>query len=177
MRKQVRASVLFLAAASLVLIAASVASAKRHKLAVSPDDPTYQVYQLLDGSHEGKLQDFYLLADIYTDPRKPGTQLQHVLRVNYDKSRFFGRFEIFVRSVDKLTPGQLQTYSLKQIYDFGETDEEEFEKINPGPFGQTGDLFLEATSSGPLAPAAITDQVREQYDTFLTHYILPALKK
>jgi hypothetical protein len=177
MRKRFRASVYFLAAASLGLVAAPPAWGKSHKLTVGPDDPTYQVYQLLDDSYGGRLKDFYLLADIYTDPQKPETQLQHVLRVDYDKSRFFGRFQIFVRSVHKLTPDQLKTYSTEQIYDFGVQDEEEFEKIDPGPFGQKGDLFLQATSSGPLASAPTTDQVREQYNFFLTQYVLPALKK
>jgi len=177
MRKHLRFAAFFLAALSLALIVAPSASARRDNPTVSPDDPTYQLYQLLDNSHGGKLKDLYLLADIYNDPQSPDRQLQHVLRVVYDKSRFFGRFQIFVRSVGKLTPEQLKTYSLKQIYDFGEQDEEEFEKIDPGPFGRKGDLFLRATSSGPLAPASITDEVLKQYDSFLIQYTLPALKK
>jgi hypothetical protein len=177
MRTPVGFSAFFLAAVSLALIAPPSVSARRDNPTVSPDDPTYQLYQLLDNSHGGKLKDFYLLADIYNDPQNPDRQLQHVLRVVYDKSRFFGRFQILVRSVSKLTPEQLKTYSPKQIYDFGEQDEQEFEKIDPGPFGRKGDLFLQAKSSGPLAPASTTDEVIKQYDSFLTQYILPALKK
>lgn len=178
MTKRIRLLPVFLAAVSLTIIVVPSASARRKKKPViSPDDPTYQLYQLLDKSYGGRLKDSYVLADIYADPRKPGNQLQHVLRVDYDKNRFFGRLEIYVRSVGKLTPAQLKTYTVEQIYDFGEQDQEEFEKINPGPFGQTGDLFLRATSTGSLAPAPVTDEVRKEYDFFLTQYILPALKK
>jgi hypothetical protein len=175
--KRLRLWAVFLSAVCAALIGLLPVSAKRNAPTVSPDDPTYQLYQLLDNSYGGKLTDFYLLADIYNDPKNPENQLQHVLKVDYDKSRFFGRFQIFVRSVGKMTPEQLKTYSPKQIYDFGEQDEEEFEKIDPGPFGQKGDLFLHATSLGPMAPAPITDEVNKQYDTFLTKYILPGLKK
>jgi len=135
------------------------------------------VYQLLDNSYGGNLTDYYLLADLYADPQNPSNQLQHVIRVDYDKGRFFGRFRIYVRSVGKLSPAQLNTYNIEQIYDFGESDEAEFEKINPGPLGGTGDLFMTATSNGPLASAPITDQAREEYDMLLTQYLLPALKK
>ncbi len=135
------------------------------------------LYQLLDNSYGGKLSNFYLLAGIYEDPQQPGTELQRVLLIDYDKGRFFGRFRIYVRSVDKLTPAQMKAYDVKQIYQFGESDQAEFEKIDPGPLGGTGDLYLKATSNGPLAPAPITDQVRQEYDALITKYILPALKK
>lgn len=160
-----------------VLVGLPSASAKRESLSVSSDDPTYQLYQLLDNSYGGKLKDFYVLADIYSDPQSPGNQLQHVLSVEYDKSLFFGRLRILVRSVGKLTPEQLKTYSPKQIYDFGEQDEEEFAKIDAGPLGTKGDMFLQISTSGPLAPATIGDDVRKQYESFITEYILPALKK
>jgi hypothetical protein len=177
MMKHSQLSAFFLAAVSLVFIVPASVSAKRDNPTISPDDPTFQLYQLLDNSYGGNLKEFYLLADIYGDPQTPGKQFQHVLLVEYDKSRFFGRLRILVRSVAKLTPAQLKTYSPKQIYDFGEQDEQEFEKIDPGPFGQKGDLFLRATRVGPLAPAPTTDEVRMQYDSFLTKYVLPALKK
>ncbi len=177
MKKSTGLAVFFVSTVILVLIAPSLASARRKKAAVSPDDPTYQLYQLLDKTHGGKLSNFYLLADLYNDPQNPGRQLQHVLRVNYDKSSFFGRLQIDVRSVGKMTPAQLKTYSPKQIYDFGIQDGEKFEKIYPGPFGERGDLFMRASSAGPLTPASITDEVREQYNSFVTQYILPALKK
>lgn len=170
-------SVAILATFSFIVLVAPSSWAKRKEPAVNPDDPTYMLYQLLDNSYGGKLADFYVLADLYADPQKPSNQLQHVLRVDYDKTRYFGRFRIYVRSVGKMTSAQLKTYDAKQIYQFGESDEAEFEKINAGPLGATGDLYLKATSNGPLAPAPITDQVREQYDGFITKYILPALKK
>ncbi len=166
--------------AGIILLAVAVPSGwakKKKQQSVSPNDPTYRVYQLLDNSYGGKLTDYYLLADLYADPQNPSNQLQHVIRVDYDKTRFFGRFRIYVRSVGKLTPAQLKTYNTKQIYDFGNSDEAEFEKINPGPLGGTGDLFMKATSNGPLASAPITDQDRQEYDMLVTQYLLPALQK
>jgi hypothetical protein len=166
--------------AAIILVAAAVPSgwAKEKKTrSANPDDPTYRVYQILDDSYGGKLTDYYLLADLYTDPQNPSNQLQHVIRVDYDKTRFFGRFRIYVRSVGKLTPAQLNTYDVKQIYDFGESDEAEYEKIDAGPLGETGDLFMKATSNGPLATAPITDEARQEYDMLITKYLLPALQK
>jgi hypothetical protein len=168
--------VVFLTAVCLLAVVLPSAWARKKK-AVSPDDPTYMVYQLLDNSYDGKLSDFYLLAGVYADPQDPSNQLQRVLRVDYDKNSYFGRFRIYVRSVGKLTPAQMKTYDPKQIYDFGESDQMEFEKINPGPLGETGDLYMEATNSGPLAPAPVTDAARQEYDNLITKYILPALKK
>jgi hypothetical protein len=170
-------SVVIVAAISLLAVAVPSAWAKKKRESVSPDDPTYKIYQLLNKSYGGKLTDYYLLADLYADPQNASNQLQRVIRVDYDKGRFFGRFRIYVRSVGKLTPAQLKTYNTKQIYDFGESDEAEFEKIDPGPLGGTGDLFMKATSDGPLAPATITDEARQEYDTLITRYLLPALKK
>jgi len=171
-------SVIMVAAIILLAIAVPSGWAKRKKHhSVNPNDPTYKVYQLLNDSYGGKLTNYYLLANVYTDPQNPSNELQHVIRVDYDKTRFFGRFRIYVRSVGKLTPAQLKTYNVKQIYNFGESDDAEFEKINPGPLGETGDLYLKATSNGPLAPATITDQARQEYDMLITKYILPALEK
>lgn len=175
--KGARFSKVFFAAASLTILAVSPVFASRKNAAVSPDDLTYQLYQKLDNSYGGKLNDLYVLADVYADPQNPGNELQHVLRLEYDKSRYFGRFRILVRTVAKLTPEQLKSYTPEQIYQFGEQDDEKFEKIDPGPFGQTGDLFLHTNSSGMLATAPITDDVRKQYESFIMQYILPALKK
>lgn len=175
--KNVKGSVIFFAGIGLLLIAVPCAWAKRKKESVSPDDPTYMLYQLLDNSFGGKLTDFYLLANIHADPQNPKIQLQRVLRVDYDKNRYFGRFRVYVRSVSKLTPAQLKTYNPKQIFQFAESDDAEFEKIDPGPLGETGDLYLKATGNGPLAPATITDAVRQEYELLITKYILPALKK
>ena len=165
--------------ATLVVLGVAAPSAwarKKHK-SIDPNDPTYMAYQLMNDSYAGKLTNFYLLAGTYADPQNPANQLQRVIRVDYDKSRFFGRFRIDVRGVGKLTPAQLKTYDVKQIYDFGVSDVAQYEKLDPGPLGGKGDLYLQATSNGPLAPASITDEARQEYDTLITQYILPALKK
>jgi hypothetical protein len=166
-----------LAVIALVAVVTPSAWARKKHQSVDPNDPTYKVYQVLNNSYGGKLTDYYLLADLYADPQNPSSQLRRVIRVDYDKSRFFGRFRIYVRSVGKMTPAQLKTYNTKQIYDFGESDDTEFEKINPGPLGGTGDLYLKATSNGPLAPAAVTDQARQEYEMLISKYLLPALTK
>ena len=170
-------SIVVVAAIILLGVAAPSAWARKKQKPVSPDDPTYMVYQVLNDSYGGKLTDFYLLAGLNADPQNPGNQVQRVIRVDYDKNRFFGRFRIDVRDVGKLTPAQLKTYDVKQIYDFGVSDVAQFEKLDPGPLGGTGDLYLQATSDGPLASAPVTDQTRQEYDTLITEYILPALKK
>ncbi len=175
--KETRNLVVVLAVAIATLLGLSSAFARRSKTTVNPDDPTYQLYQLLNNSYGGKLKDFYLLANVHDNPQKPGSQLQRVLRVDYDETYFFGRLRIQVRNVDKLTPAQLKTYDAKQIYHFAGQDEEEFEKIDPGPLGQKGDLYLKATSAGPLAPSPLTAEVSSQYDSLITKYIIPALKK
>jgi hypothetical protein len=165
--------------AAIIVLGSAVPSAwakKKHK-SIDPNDPTYMAYQLLNDSYGGKLSNFYLLAGTYADPQNPANQLQRVIRVEYDKSRFFGRFRIDVRGVGKLTPAQLKTYDVKQIYDFGVSDVAQYEKLDPGPLGGKGDLYLQATSDGPLAAAPVTDEARQEYDTLITQYILPALKK
>lgn len=176
--KKEKSSVLFLAVVILVLVAEPFAWARHEKETfINTNSPTYKLYQLLNDSYGGKLSNFYLLADVYAEPQNPKEEFQRVLRVDYDKNSYFGRFRIFVRVVGKLTQAQLKTYNAKQIYKFGESDSAEFEKIDPGPFGQSGDLYLKATTNGPLAPATITDQVRKEYEMLVTQYILPALEK
>jgi hypothetical protein len=160
----------------LALCAAPPASA-REKKAYSSSGATGQLYQLLDGSYGGKLADFYLLADVYADPKKPDSELQHVLSVTYDKNLFFGRFVLEVRSIGKPTPDQLKTYSPEQMFTFGESDAEKFEKIKPGPLGTQGDLYQRSDDEGVLKEAPITDEVRNEFDHYITEYILPALKK
>ncbi len=160
-----------------LIIPASGVYAKEKSRGVDANDPTYRLYQLLDTSYAGKLSDFYLLADTLKDPTNPQQELQHVLRAEYDKSRFFGRFRIYVRSVSRPTAEQLKTYTPKQIYDFGGSDSEKFEKIESGPFGKTGDLYLRSTDDRPLASAPVTDEIQKQYDFFVVQYLLPALQK
>jgi len=151
--------------------------AKEKTPAVSPNDLTLRLYQLLDGSYGGKLSDFYVLGDVYKDPKTPDKELQHIFKAEYDKARGFGKFGLYVRSVDKLTPGQLKDYTLQKIYEFGNEDAEKFSKTDPGPFGKTGDLYLQATPDGPLATAPITDEVRKEYEAYITQWLLPALEK
>jgi len=151
--------------------------AKEKPPAISPDDLTLRLFQLLDTSYGGKLSDFYLVGDVYKDPKTPDKELQHIFKAEYEKDRAFGKFRLYVRSVDKLTPGQLKDYTPKQIYEFGEVDVEKFTKTDPGPFGKTGDLYLQATTEGPLATAPITDEVRKEYEAYVTQWLLPALQK
>lgn len=154
------------------------AAAKEKPPLVSPEDPTLRLYQLLDAQYGGKLDDFCIIGDVFNDPKKPDHPEQHILRVEYDKNRAFGKLRIYVRTVDKLTPDQLKTYTAKQIYDYAETDSEKFTKTDPGYFGKTGDIyFLPVSEGGPLATAPITDGARSAYERYVTDFILPALQK
>ena len=139
------------------------------------NDATARLFQLLDNAHNGKLDDIYVLADSYTDAS--GDQYRHVLRIDYDKSRAFGRLAIYVRSVGKMTPDQLAAYKPEQIYEFGENDLEKLVKTDPGPFGQKGDLYLTSDGDNPLHTAAVTDGARKDYDTYVTQYVIPAVEK
>jgi hypothetical protein len=141
---------------------------------VDENDPTLQLFQLIDSSRGGVLKDFCVLADVYTD--SDGAAFRHVLRLNYEKSRTFAKLELYVRSVGKMDPAQLATYTPQQIYDFGEVDQEKFMKTDPGPFGQEGDLYLVSTNGGPLHTEPVTDAARKAYSDFITQYIVPALK-
>ncbi len=142
-----------------------------------PNDPSFRLFQLLDTSYGGKLADFYILADIYKDPKNPDQELQRVLRVEYDKNRGFGKLNLHVRSVAKMEPEQLKTYTPKMVYEFGVADAEKFVKTDPGPFGKTGDLYLRATEDRPLASSPITDDLRRAYERLITGQLLPALQK
>jgi hypothetical protein len=150
--------------------------AKKQKVSLPPG-PTPQLFELLDQAYNGKLSNFCVLADTFQDPDNPNQKLTHVLKVDYDKTRVFGKMTIHVRIVDKMLPQQLKTYTTEQIFDFGQYDAEKFEKTGGGGFGEPGDMFLHAKGDMPLASAPITDQVRQEYDTFLTDYLIPALKK
>lgn len=142
---------------------------------VDENDVTSKLFQLLDNQHNGKLDDIYVLADLYTD--SSGEQYRHVLRVDYDKNRSFGRLAIYLRSVGKMTPEQLAAYTPEQIYGFGEVDLAKFLKSDPGPFGQKGDLYLESSEDQPLHTTSVTEEARKSYETFVTQYIIPALDK
>jgi len=152
--------------------------AKEKTPAVSPDDPTFRLFNLLDSKFGGKLVGFYLLADTFSDPSKPGQVEQHVLRIEYDKGRAFGRLLIYVRVVDQLSEEQLRIYTTKEIFDFAETESEKFTKTDPGTFGRPGDVYSQPTMpGGPLGTVSATEEVQARYDRYLTQYILPALEK
>ncbi len=150
---------------------------RRHRSQpVNSGNPSYQLYQLLNDSYGGKLKDFCILAGLYKSSKNPAQEYQRVLRVDYNKDNFFGRLEIHVRSVAKLTPVQLKTYPPRQIFKFAVSDSETFEKIHAGPFGEPGDLYLRASGGAPPAPAPITSRVRGQFADYIARYILPALQ-
>jgi len=140
-----------------------------------PDPATIQLFQVLNSSFGGKVEHFCVLADTYTDPS--GQQFRRVLRVDYDKSRSFGRLSLYVRSVGNMTPEQLAAYTPQQIYDFGESDQAKFVKTDTLTFGAPGDLYLAAQDDGPLHSAQITDDVRKRYSDFVTQFVIPALQK
>ncbi|HEV2419036.1 MAG TPA: hypothetical protein VGX94_14665 [Terriglobia bacterium] len=176
-RPVTRALLVFTAVGLLCYAPPLRALPRKHKPkeAVAANDPTSRLYQMADQSLNGKFS-LYLLANIYTDP-STGSQFQRVLRVTYDKTLYFGRFTIHVRSVSKLTPDQLATYTPEDIFNYGNADTAEFEKINPGSFGKTGDLYLAASNGQPLASAPIDSDVQSRYETLVTDYILPAVEK
>jgi hypothetical protein len=153
-------------------------SAKDKSSQISADDPTLRLYSLLDSKFNGKLEDFCVLADVVNDPNNPGQSQQHVLRMDYDKDRGFGKLNIHVRTVAQLTPDQLKTYTPKQIFDFGENDTAKFTKTDAGPFGKPGDVYFTVPSEGAaLATAPAKTEVQTQYESFVTQYLMPALEK
>ena len=171
---------LFLAAFCALLTTTglpTVCVAKEKPVVVSPDDVTLRLFQLLDSSYGGKLSEFYVVGDVYKDPKNPDKELQHVFKAEYEKARAFGRLRLYVRSVDKLTPGQLKDYTPQQIYEFADTDMEKFTKTDPGPLGRTGDLYFQARENGPLATVPITDEARKEYETYVSQWLMPALEK
>ena len=148
---------------------------KDKPLAVTENDPTYRLFQLIDTTRGGKLADFYVVADLYMNPQNPQEEFQRVARVVYDKDRAFGRLTLSMRSVAKMDPAQMRTYSPKEIYEFAESDMEKYTKTDAGPFGGKGDVYFQVTDIGALSTAPITDEVQTTYATLLTQYILPAL--
>ncbi len=151
--------------------------AKEKSSQVSSDDPTLRLYNLLDSKYNGKLDDFYLLADVVNDPKNPGQPQQHVLRVEYSKDRAFGKLRIYMRTVAQVTPEQLKAYTPKQIYEFAENDSAKFTKTDPGSFGKVGDVYFEPVADGALGTVPISSEVQTQYDHLVTQYLIPALEK
>jgi len=149
---------------------------KDKKNEVDPNDCTCRLYQFLDESRGGKVDEFYALGDVYQDP-KSGEEFRHVFKVEYDKSKGFGKLKIYVRAVGKMSAQQLSTYTPQQIYDFGESDLEKFVKTDCGQYGKAGDIYLRSNEEGTLGTAPITDEERKRYDSFLCQFVLPALQK
>ena len=149
--------------------------AKNATKALDPNDVTLRLFHLLDDSYGGKFDD-YLLADLYTDAAS-GQEYRHVVHVDYDKNRAFGRLSLYIRGVAKMTPEQLAVYTPKEIFDFAEVDLEKFIKTDPGPFGGTGDLYLHSVNGGPLVQGAANQDVEKRYTDILTQYVIPALEK
>jgi len=181
MRFQARALMIIVGAAFTLLVlggAARPMGAKDKSTQVSSDDPTLRLYSLLDPKYSGKLDDFYVLADVANDPKNPGQPQQRIIRVDYGKDRGFGKLNIHVRTVAQLTPDQLKTYTPKQIYEFAENDTAKFTKTDPGPFGKSGDVYFQPSSDGgALATTTVTPEIQAQYEQFVTQYIMPALEK
>jgi hypothetical protein len=145
---------------------------------IDPNDPTFRLYTLLDSKYNGKLSDFYVLADVLNDPKNPGQSQQHILMIEYSKDRGFGKLNMHMRTVAQLSPEQMKTYSPKQIYDFAESDSAKFTKTDPGPFGKQGDVYFEPTAEGgAMGSVPVKPEVQAQYDRFVTEYVLPALEK
>jgi len=152
--------------------------AKDKSTQINANDPTVRLYSLLDSKYNGKLADFYVLADVISDPKNPGQPQQHIIGLDYNKDRVFGKLTLHVRVVGQVTPEQLKAYTPKQIFDFGETDSAKFTKTDPGPFGRPGDVYLEQSSEGgPMGTVPVTAEVQSQYERFVTQYLLPALEK
>jgi hypothetical protein len=173
----IKLTLAILFAAGLAGTAAPFLTAKDKTPPVDPNDATLRLYQLLDSSRGGKLTEFFVVADVYKDPSSPDEELQHVLRIDYDKDRGFAKLNLYVRSVGKIGPEQMKMYTPKELYDFGISDQEKYMKTEPGSFGRAGDNYLRADGDRPLASAPVTDDIRKAYDFFVAQHLLPALQK
>jgi hypothetical protein len=182
MRASVRTHVILSGTVLTLLIlgggSAGRLGAKEKGPQIDPNDPTFRLYSLLDSKYKGKLEDFYLLADMVSDPKNPGQSQQNVLLVEYNKDRGFGKLNIHVRVVAQLSPEQLKAYNPKQVYEFADSDSAKFTKTDPGSFGKQGDVYFAPTSDGgAMGTAPTTPEVQAQYERFVTQYVLPALEK
>jgi len=173
----IKGTLAILFVAGFVGIAAPILAAKDKTPFVDPNDATLRLYQLLDNSRGGKLTGFFVVADVYKDPSSPDEELQHVLRIEYDKDRGFAKLNLYVRSVGKIGPEQMKMYTPKELYDFGISDQEKYMKTEPGSFGRSGDNYLRSDGDRPLASAPVTENVRKNYDLFVSQHLLPALQK
>ena len=148
----------------------------KEKNAIPADDPTTKLFQFLDTSYGGKVEDFYVIGEIFKASDHPDQDWQHILRVEYGKDKPFGKFTFYVRNISKPTPDQLKVYTPKALYDFG-SDAEKFVKTAAGSFGQPGDVYLRADGDSPLATSPISPEIQAAYQKYLTATIMPALEK
>lgn len=144
---------------------------------LDPNDPTLRFFQLADNSKGGKVTELYVVAGVYRDPAAPDEDAQQILKVDYDKTKVFGKLQIVVRSVGKIHPDQMKAYSAKDFFGFGLSDQVKFIKTEAGPFGKPGDMYLHSMTDRPLSSSPITDEVRKSYETLVTDHLLPALEK
>lgn len=152
--------------------------AGKDKAAVNdPNDPAMRLFQLVDNSKGGKLTEYYVVAGVYKDPATPNEEAQQILKVDYDKAKVFGKLQIVVRSVGKLQPDQMKAYTAKDFFGFGLSDQAKFIKSEPGPFGKPGDMYLQSMPDRPLSSVPVTDEVRRNFETLVTDFIMPALEK
>ena len=152
-------------------------SAKDKPAYVDPNDPTLRFFQVADSSKGGKVTELYVVAGVYRDPAAPNQEDQQILKVDYDKTKMFGKLQIVVRSVGKIDPEQMKAYSAKDFFGFGLSDQIKFIKTEAGPFGKPGDMYLQSMPDRPLSSSPITDDVRKNYETLVTVHLLPALEK
>ena len=142
---------------------------------VDPNDPTLKFFQTADDTRGGKVTDLYLVADVYKDPAIPNEESQHILKVEYDKTKLFGKLQIVVRSVGKIHQDQMKAYTPKEFFEFGLSDQAKYMKSEAGPFGKPGDMYLMADANRPLHSVPITDEIRKKYEDFVMGYLLPAV--
>lgn len=172
-----RTTILALLVSFLTGAALQDVSAKDKPTPVDPNDPTFRFFQAVDASKAGKLTEFYVVAGVYKDPATPNEESQHILKIDYDKMRAFGKLQIVVRSVGKIQPDQMRAYTPKEFFEFGLADQEKYMKSDAGPFGRPGDMYLRSVTDRPLSSAPISDEIRKNYELLLTQHLLPALEK
>ena len=91
--------------ALLVLGQVGRLAAREKSSPTDPNDPTHRLFTLLDDKFNGKIEGFYMLADLVPDPKNAGQQLQRVIEIDYGKDRAFGKLNLHVRTVAPLTAG------------------------------------------------------------------------
>jgi hypothetical protein len=176
-RNRVTGTMVLVAGLMVAWLSPSLAKDKEKVAPIDPNDPTFRLFQKADESFGGKITELYVIADVYRDPANASEESQRILRVDYDKTKVFGKLQIVVRSVGRILPDQMKAYTPKDFFGFGLTDQAKFIKSEAGPFGKPGDIYLQAQPERPLSSVPVTDEVRKTYALLVTEYILPALEK